>query len=226
VDDWVRRELLHAIENKLLIIPVLVSGATLPPRESLPMEVAPLLDAQALELRDHQWEADRNVLLHRLEAEGFRPLNPATDNVTVDSIPRPFPEYRGVVFEQQLAAIKTALSLVYRARNKARTLSLAMNQQAESRQRELIELRELHVSIENHLYDERALLPQEVFNVLHYLKHDLFALFNAIEFVVLNDRVGSKAKDVSTSDLEQLYEKMNQKYDQLLRLVQTYLGVA
>jgi len=41
-DDWVRNEILHAINNKLLLIPLLISGASLPVRGCL--ETKPLYE--------------------------------------------------------------------------------------------------------------------------------------------------------------------------------------
>ena len=70
-NDWVRNEILHAIRNKLSIIPLLVLKAELPEREALPKELRPLLRHQAFELREEQWQVDVQQLLNRLEQLGF-----------------------------------------------------------------------------------------------------------------------------------------------------------
>jgi pterin-4a-carbinolamine dehydratase len=70
--DWVRQEIELAIAKGLRLIPLLVGGAALPPREGLPAGVRPLLDHQAYEVRDGYWEQDVAMLLVRLEDLGCR----------------------------------------------------------------------------------------------------------------------------------------------------------
>ena len=68
-DDWVRRELETALSKKnLLLLPVLVSGAKLPPRNKMPKSLGPLLDRQALELRDSFWGHDVKLVLERIKS--------------------------------------------------------------------------------------------------------------------------------------------------------------
>jgi hypothetical protein len=53
-EDWVRLEIVSALNRDIKVIPVLVGGATLPERQALPAPLALLVEAQALELRlDH-----------------------------------------------------------------------------------------------------------------------------------------------------------------------------
>lgn len=87
-DDWVRNELLVAIEKKTTIIPVLVgSSATLPPPEALPSELRPLLDYQNYSLRDDHWDQDLDQLLRLLTAShGFQEVD--------RRVPLPQPEVR------------------------------------------------------------------------------------------------------------------------------------
>lgn len=46
-DDWVRREIETALQNKKTIIPLLIEGAEVPAREALPPSLVGLLDIQA-----------------------------------------------------------------------------------------------------------------------------------------------------------------------------------
>lgn len=69
--DWVRKEILYALENKLIIIPILVSNAEMPEAEGLPKPLRPLLNYQAFNLRVEHWQTDINHLLTKLEQEGF-----------------------------------------------------------------------------------------------------------------------------------------------------------
>jgi pterin-4a-carbinolamine dehydratase len=70
-DDWVHNEILHAINNKLTIIPLLLSNTPLPGKDALPQRLERLTNYQAFDLRDDRWEPDLNLLLSRLEQLGF-----------------------------------------------------------------------------------------------------------------------------------------------------------
>lgn len=74
--DWVRKEIAHALENQLKIIPVLVSKAELPEAKGLPKVIRPLLEFQTFELRIEQWQIDTTQLLALLEHEGFARTTP------------------------------------------------------------------------------------------------------------------------------------------------------
>lgn len=66
-EDWVRRELELAIAHGKTIVPLLVGGLReLPPREALPLSLQPLLEQQALELRDGSWDDDVKRLVATL----------------------------------------------------------------------------------------------------------------------------------------------------------------
>ena len=67
-DDFVRLEIAAALDGGVLVIPVLVEGATMPPPEGLPPSLAPLSRLNALEISDSRWEYDSGRLVERLEA--------------------------------------------------------------------------------------------------------------------------------------------------------------
>jgi len=69
--DWVRKEIIYALEKQLTVVPVLVSNAELPRTEELPKPLRGLLNHQAFELRVEQWQIDIQQLLDRLETIGF-----------------------------------------------------------------------------------------------------------------------------------------------------------
>jgi tetratricopeptide (TPR) repeat protein len=62
-EDWVRRELLFAVREKMSIFPVLVGGARTPKARTLPADVAAVFLAQALSLSDEQFHRDADALL-------------------------------------------------------------------------------------------------------------------------------------------------------------------
>lgn len=85
-NDWVRKEIIYALDNQKTVIPVLVAGAdALPPPEAMPVELQGLVNYQAVKVRDEKWDRDLNELIEALVANhGF------IDNQT--SVPLPGPE--------------------------------------------------------------------------------------------------------------------------------------
>jgi hypothetical protein len=57
-DDVLRREITAALARDILIIPVLVEGATMPSEHTLPSDIAPLARRNGLELSDTRWDYD------------------------------------------------------------------------------------------------------------------------------------------------------------------------
>ena len=75
-DDFVRSELLAALNAGKRVIPVLIGGAPMPGAAELPVELAPLGRLQAWELRDSRFEDDLNALLAQLSP----PAEPTRDS--------------------------------------------------------------------------------------------------------------------------------------------------
>jgi hypothetical protein len=79
-DDWVRLEIERALaRSDVEVIPVLVDGARLPPREELPPSLAPLRRLNAFELSDRRWDYDVNDLGRYLDAalKGTSAMHPS-----------------------------------------------------------------------------------------------------------------------------------------------------
>ena len=87
-DDWVRCEILFGIKNEMTVLPVRVSGATLPSTQALPDCLRPLLDSQAYDLNDEYWERDSSYLIKRFEELGVQKASP--DSTSTD-LPYPVP---------------------------------------------------------------------------------------------------------------------------------------
>jgi pterin-4a-carbinolamine dehydratase len=65
--DWVRNEILSAVNAQKPILPLLIgTGCEMPPPEGLPGELQPLLNHQALRLRDERWDDDVDALVSTL----------------------------------------------------------------------------------------------------------------------------------------------------------------
>src|SRR4051812_49214807 len=56
--DFVRLEISAALRRNVRVIPVLVGGASMPPKEALPPDIELLGRRQAVDLRDSRWSAD------------------------------------------------------------------------------------------------------------------------------------------------------------------------
>jgi hypothetical protein len=65
-DDWVRRELEFALEERKAVLPLLVGEMRMPPPDKLPAELSELSTKQALYVREETWEADVEGLLQSL----------------------------------------------------------------------------------------------------------------------------------------------------------------
>ncbi len=67
-DDWVRTEIERSLAKGVPVIPVLVSRATMPPRDALPEAIGSLANQQYIELRETYWKQDLQPLIDRLTA--------------------------------------------------------------------------------------------------------------------------------------------------------------
>lgn len=65
--DWVRLEVATALRREILVLPVLVDGATMPAAEQLPPDLQRLARKQAIEISNSRWEYDLGRLIARLE---------------------------------------------------------------------------------------------------------------------------------------------------------------
>jgi hypothetical protein len=86
--DFVRAEIAAALRRGIVVIPVLVEGATMPGPDQLPDDLAPLTRRQAIELSDSRWSYDVSLLAATLR----RVLGAATDpagRVDVQGASRP-----------------------------------------------------------------------------------------------------------------------------------------
>ena len=66
-EDFVRMEIVAALQRKIRVIPVLVGGAQMPQKQDLPQALAPLSRRNAVELREIHFHADVNPLIEAIE---------------------------------------------------------------------------------------------------------------------------------------------------------------
>ena len=66
-EDFVRMEIVAALQRKIRVIPVLVGGAQMPRKQDLPEALAPLTRRNAIELSETRFHADVNRLIEAIE---------------------------------------------------------------------------------------------------------------------------------------------------------------
>src|SRR5262245_46348885 len=74
--DFVRLEVAHALERKILVIPILIGDARMPDLSTLPPDLQSLLRRQALKLDDSAFDYHVSELMEALERE----IGPATQS--------------------------------------------------------------------------------------------------------------------------------------------------
>jgi hypothetical protein len=138
-DDWVRLEIERALaRDGVEVIPVLVDGARLPPREELPESLLALRRRNAFELSDRRWDYDVGVLGQHLDgllrgtsALHARPVGPpptpaatptaaatpAPAPAAAAAVPEPADHTTFAVFAAAAVALLTAFPADLLARN-------------------------------------------------------------------------------------------------------------
>jgi hypothetical protein len=66
-EDFVRMEIIAALERKIRVIPVLVGGTRMPRKQDLPEALAPLSRRNAIELSETRFHADVDRLIEAIE---------------------------------------------------------------------------------------------------------------------------------------------------------------
>jgi hypothetical protein len=131
-EDWVRLEIERALaRSNVEVIPVLVDGARLPPRDELPPSLAPLRRLNAFELSDRRWDYDVNELGRYLDAalRGTSAMHPDTAPAPA-AAPAPAPsrtDHTGAALAGAGAALLAAFPADLIARNSVHRQALSSN---------------------------------------------------------------------------------------------------
>jgi hypothetical protein len=94
--DWVRREILHAIEHGKKILPILLDGADMPSGHLLPSELAPMTKSIALRMSTRTVHADMLRLVGEVEH-----LAPELVLATLTDVDRPAPASAGALIRPE-----------------------------------------------------------------------------------------------------------------------------
>lgn len=65
-EDWVRKEIVAALQRDILVVPVLLCGAVLPAATDLPEDLRPLVERNAVTMSDDDFEHDVEQLIAAL----------------------------------------------------------------------------------------------------------------------------------------------------------------
>ncbi len=123
---------------------------------------------------------------------------------------------QAALYDQQFGALKTILALIYRARNAAR----GIHQSDGKPDREVFRrLHFYHSSMEEMLFEQRAILPEDVFDVAHRTKHQVHELLAHVEHL----RRRPDAAPKYTEYLREMYEALDTSYQHLVSAVQAHI---
>ena len=140
------------------------------------------------------------------------------------------------LFDKRFDSLKTAVSLVYRARNAARELSedasLAFDSRNQNDRNRLNSIRAYHEAIEELLFEERSIMPVATFQILHDHKRTIFAFLRSIERLAdLNrKRIPSESERSVLSarlqsDIKKEYEILEKGYQEIVNNSREFMGL-
>lgn len=132
------------------------------------------------------------------------------------------------VYDQLFEVLRTAASLVYRARNAARELTRDPEHVDRKHPRERLEgLKSYHTAIAELLFEERALLPESIFSHMHSTKTTLQRfVINVESFRRHRSREGESKEALSKrkGTLEACYQELDHEYEALSQLINKHLN--
>ncbi len=95
-EDWVRQELVTAIERGVAILPITLEDAVMPPAAAFDRALTPLTDRQTFSVRAESWERDLHDVIERISTLTGTPVRSRADgnglNPNGTPIPRPSPK--------------------------------------------------------------------------------------------------------------------------------------
>lgn len=93
--DWIRQEIATALQRGIRVVPVLIDGTPLPPEDSLPEDLRPLVRRQALDIADSRWRGDLQRLVATLSRVPGLSLRRPPPTPVPDPAPPPPPAPSG-----------------------------------------------------------------------------------------------------------------------------------
>jgi hypothetical protein len=105
-EDFVRMEIVAALQRKIRVIPVLLGGARMPGRHDLPEALAPLSRRNAIEVSETRFHADVNRLIEAIEKSFAVPEEKAESFTTPVKSTQATPSTPPVPSTSSIAALK------------------------------------------------------------------------------------------------------------------------
>jgi len=136
---------------------------------------------------------------------------------------------QGKLFDDQYEMGKSILALTYRVRNCSRDITDELNKVDYSlqfvNQRFKIQ-NNYYESLETLLLDNRAILPEVLFNEVHELKHRISSINNRL-YILLNEAKPLKEEEMKNfiDKIKRDYAKIEEHYAVMTAIVQSSLGV-
>ena len=151
-DDFVRMEIIAALERKIRVIPVLVGGAHMPRKQDLPEALAPLSRRNAIELSETRFHSDVSRLIEAIEKPRVFPekaTEPLPGSVALMADPAPPVELPDPEILQKISASRP---LAEKDAERQLTEQKEKDQRGDdaTRQRELAEQQRLESERKNH----------------------------------------------------------------------------
>lgn len=135
---------------------------------------------------------------------------------------------RAAVYDQLFDVLRTAASLVYRARNFARDINAHPEQIDRKQPRERLEgLKAYQTAIEELLYEQRALLPDSLFRNLHDMKGYLKGFIVRVEmyrrYKNSEGERSTKLRDIQR-EMTTFFQHLDTQYAVLAEIIQRHLS--
>ncbi len=139
---------------------------------------------------------------------------------------------RANIFDQQMETLKAALSIVHRARNEARAIMSAADDNAlhpQDGDRMMERLRNFEYTFRQLLYEEEAILPKEIFERMHDSAYNILAMVNwydSLRRLKRNDPAVVEKRAEQYASMKGAYEKLDEDYRYFDREIRLHLGIS
>jgi hypothetical protein len=135
---------------------------------------------------------------------------------------------QGKIFDDQYDLSKTIVALTYRVRNKAREIMNELNNPDFNPQligKKIKAQSNYHKYLDKLLLDNRAILPDLLFNELHPLKNCINSFNSYFYFLANKERLEEERIIEIKNEMQELYTKIDEHYLVITGLVQSAIGL-
>lgn len=134
---------------------------------------------------------------------------------------------QAAVYDKQSETLKTILALTYRLRNTTRGLAEQLEKQKDLYTKEfrdeLSKFELYHEALREIMFEERALLPEACFILMHDLRHKTLALLMEFQGFTRKRSEGERAK--LHEKATKTFNEIDNLHQQLVSIIQAHIGV-